>query len=59
MTHSRDDEEFTKYLDKNFASSHSDLHKIINHVNGIEKNDRINEKLFSKNVKKFAKKIKK
>ena len=59
MTHSKDDEEFTKYLDKNFVGSHSDLHKIINHVNGIEKNDKINEKMFSKDVKKFAKKIKK
>ena len=58
MTHSRDDKDFTRYLEKKFASGHSKLHKVINHINGIEKNSKINVDLFSADVKKLIKKIK-
>ena len=33
----KDDVDFIEYLDKDFTNIHYDLHKLIDHVNGIEK----------------------
>ena len=59
MTHRKDDVDFIEHLDKDFTNIHYDLHKLIDHVNGIEKNDNINEKLFKHDAKKFLNKINK